>query len=183
VTLRKVPGALALGLLTSLSAHAALYGNGHVMGGAYHGLLIQAALAGAVGLALFFGALAWDGSRSVADGTVLGARLRERLPNIGVLLISASGWYAITEAVEPHHADSAPLVTIGAIVLIASLVLKASRTVVDVLADAVIAVLHAAFISRTPSWNRRPQSRPVLRKIALVRRRFARPPPIAIARA
>ncbi len=46
VTLRKAPGALALGLLASLAAHAPLYGGGHAMGGTYHALILQAALAG-----------------------------------------------------------------------------------------------------------------------------------------
>ena len=80
VTLRKVPAALALGLLASMLAHGGLYGGEHAMGGGYHAALVQMALAGAVGLFLFFGLLAASGKNAVVDGSVLAARLLERLP-------------------------------------------------------------------------------------------------------
>ena len=58
MALRKVPAAFALGLLASILAHGGLYGGEHAMGGGYHALLLQAALAGGVGLLVFFGLLA-----------------------------------------------------------------------------------------------------------------------------
>ena len=66
VALRKVPGCLALGLSASLAAHAALYGGEHAIGGAYHALLVQIALAAALGFIALVGALAWaqSGNRS-----------------------------------------------------------------------------------------------------------------------
>lgn len=151
-----------------------------MIAGAYHELLAQAALCGAVSLVLFFGALAWSEARGVADGSVLAVRLRERLPGLGLLLASASLWYAAVEAVEPHHAGAAPLALLAAIVIFGSLVLGLARAVVDALAGAVIAVARYSATPRAPSWKRRRRSSPTQRATLCVRRRFARPPPIAI---
>jgi hypothetical protein len=181
VTLRKVPGALALGLLASLAAHALLYGGEHAMGGAYHALLVQAALAGGVSLLAFFGALAWSESRA-ADGSVLAARLRERLPGLTSILPAAALWYAAAEAIEPHHADASPIASLLSLAVAAWLVLRLASWIVDALAGAVIAVLRASFSPRTPTWKRRPRSRPILRRALRARRLFARPPPIAALR-
>ena len=81
VALRKVPGALAVGLLASLAAHTALFGGSHAMGGAYHELFLQAALTIVVGACLLFASLAWSGAKSTADGSVLAARLCSRFPS------------------------------------------------------------------------------------------------------
>jgi hypothetical protein len=178
VTLRKVPGALALGLLASLTAHAALYGNGHAMGGLYHALILQAALVGALGLLLFFGALALSASRT-AQGSVLAARLRERLPSFIGVLLGATAWYVAAEAIEPHHVDSSPIAAIAALALAAWLVRLVARGIAAALAHAVIAVFRASFSPRTPAWERRSRPRPIRRRPIWTRRRFARPPPIA----
>ena len=170
-----------MGLLACLAAHAALYGGGHAVGGSYHALLVQSAVAGVVSLILFFGALAWSGSRGITDGSVLAARLRERLPDFGALVVSTSLWYATAEATEPHHAGAAPALLVLTIAVVALLVSLVSRAVVDTLAGAAIAVLRTPFTPRTPSWARRPRSRPVFRRALRATRRFARPPPIAIA--
>lgn len=180
MTLRKVPGALVLGLLASLAAHALLYGGEHAMGGAYHALLVQAALAGAVGLLGFLGALTWSESNGIADGSVLAVRLRERLPGIAGLLPATAFWYAAAEAIEPHHAAAAPIAVPLVLIAAAWLVLRLARGVVAALAGAAIAVQRAPFSPRTPSWQRRPRVRPVVRRTFWAHRRFARPPPIAI---
>jgi hypothetical protein len=184
VTLRKVPGALALGLLASLAAHAALFGGEHAMGGAYHALILQAALTGALSLALFFGALAWTESGGAAIGSVLAARLRERLPTLAAILSATAVWYGAAEAVEPHHAGALPIAVLGALALAAWLVLRLAQAFIAAVAGVIIAILRASFSSRTPLWNRRPRPRPLLRRTYCVRRLFARPPPIAtLARA
>ncbi|MGA7356346.1 MAG: hypothetical protein WA431_08225 [Candidatus Cybelea sp.] len=180
MTLRKVPGALALGLLASLAAHAALFGGTHVMGGAYAGLLAQAASAGCFGLVLCFAALAWSGSRLTAEGTILAARLRERLPGAPALFTCASLWYMAAEAVEPHHAGVAPAVAVITLAVAAWLSLRLARAVVGALALAAIAIQKTTFTPRTPSWKRRLRLRPIRRRAPLAHRRFARPPPIAI---
>ena len=180
MTLRKVPGALALGLLASLAAHALLYGGEHAMGGAYHALLVQAALGGAVSLLGFFGALAWSESSGRADGTILAARLRERLPGLGTLLPATALWYTAAEAIEPHHAGASPLALLVVLVMAAWLVLRLARSLIGALAGAIIAIARAPFVARTPSWRRRSYLRPVFRRILWTHRRFARPPPIAL---
>jgi hypothetical protein len=178
VTLRKVPGALALGLLASLAAHAALYGGDHAMGGAYHALLLEAALAGAVGLLVFFGGMAWAESGLTANGSVLAVRLRERLPTLWATTASAAGCYGLSEGLEPHHTSASSVATAIALIAGAWLVRSVVRAVVDVFASAAVATLQVSFAPRTPSWNRRERVRPIPRRTPLIWRRFARPPPI-----
>jgi hypothetical protein len=180
VTLRKVPGALALGLLASLAAHAFLYGGDHAMGGGFHGLLVEAALAGALGLLVVFGALAWTELGCTADGSVLAARLRDRLPSFLGVLLAAGGSYAVAEAVEPHHALASPLALTIALAAAAWLVRTLARGLAGVLARAVFAVQRTAFAPRAPAWNRRERPRPLARRALLTRRRFARPPPVVV---
>lgn len=181
MTLRKVPGALALGLLASLAAHASLYGGSHAMGGAYHELLAQVALASALALVLFFGAFAWNGSRGVTDGSIVSARLREWLPSSGALWSATGAWYLLAETIEPHHAGAPAIGVIAALTIAAWLILRIARSAAELIAGAVIAVLRTSFSGRTPCWKKRARTSPVVRRIPVVRRRFARPPPIAIA--
>ncbi len=179
VILRKVPGALALGLLTSLGAHAALYGNEHAMGGGYHGLLVQAAIVGALSLVVGLGAVGWSAAGGTPDGTVLAARLHERLPGLAALGAAATLWFGIAEAIEPHHAGVAPLAILLALAAIAWIVRRIAILAVAVLASVVFAVARLAFSARTPRWARRPRT-PALRRFFFgARRRFARPPPTA----
>jgi hypothetical protein len=174
---RKVPGALALGLLASLVAHGGLYGGGHSMGGDYHALLIQLALAGGLSLAGFYGLLAWDGARAAVNGSVLAVRLAARLPGLGPLLASATVWYAAAELVEGHHAGISWIA--AAVVLAASwLIQRLSRFALTVLAGAIVAVFGSRFAPRTPSWARFTLFARPVRPILWARRRFARPPPI-----
>jgi len=178
VTLRKVPAALALGLLASILAHGALYGGEHAMGGDYHALLLQAALAGGLGLLVFIGLLAASGANAAVNGSVLATRLMERLPGYGSLCIAAGAWYTAAECLEPHHAAASLLVVPLSLAAAAWLVQLLGRTVVAVLAGAVIAIWRLSFSPRTPAWFRRLQSPRPTRRILWTRRRFARPPPI-----
>lgn len=180
MTLRKVPGPLTLGLLASLAAHAGLYGTGHAMGGTYHGLLLQIALAGLLGLIAFFGGLAWGEAGSTSDGTVLAARLRERLPNRAVVLLSAASWYVIGESVEPGHAAASLVASLAALLLASFVVAWFARVVTGAIARAVLTVARTLFSPRVPSWGRA-QRTPARRRALHSRRRFARPPPIALA--
>jgi len=175
---RKVPGALALGLLASLGAHAVLYGGEHAMGGGYHGLLVQVAIAGALGLVVGLSALAWSAAGVIPDGTVLAARLRDRLPDFIALGAASAVWFGIAEAIEPHHAGAAPLATLLALAVAAWIVRQIAIFAVALLASVVFAVARFAFSTRTPGWARRPRT-PALRRVFFgARRRFARPPPI-----
>jgi hypothetical protein len=179
VTLRKVPGALALGLLASLAAHAALYGGGHAMGGAYNAAIVQAAFAGTLALLLGFAALAWSASGGAADGSVVAARLRQVIPGITAILAAALLWYAAAEALEPHHGGAPGLAALPLLVLTAWISRQLARWAAETLAHAVIAVTRLSFSPRTPSWNRPSHVRIAPRRPRGARRRFARPPPIA----
>jgi len=176
---RKVPGALALGLLASLGAHAALYGNEHAMGGGYHGLLVQVAIVGALSLVVGLGALAWSAVGVTPDGTVLAARLHERLPSLAALGAAVTLWFGIAEAIEPHHAGVAPLAVLLVLAAVAWIVRRIAIFAVAVLASVVFAIARLAFSSRTPRWARRPTTPALHRSFFGARRRFARPPPIA----
>jgi len=181
VTLRKVPGALILGLLASLAAHAGLYGSGHAMGGSYHGLLLQIALAGILGLIAFFGGLAWGAAGSTSDGTVLAVRLRERLPSGAWVLLSAAAWYVTGESIEPGHAAASLAGSLAALLFASYAVAWLARVITGAVARAVLAVARTAFSPRTPSWQRFARRTPARRRPPHTRRRFARPPPIAIS--
>jgi hypothetical protein len=167
-----------LGLLASLPAHAVLYRGEHAMGGPYHTLLIQTAVALSVSLLAFFGALAWSGS-SAADGSVLAARLRDRLPAAPWILPAAALWYAAVEAVEPQHIPASPVVALVVLAVASWIVVFLARGLVGTLARAAIALLRHSFSPRLPSWNRRTHLQPKRRRAPRAYRRFVRPPPIA----
>ena len=178
VTPRKVPGALALGLLASLGAHAALYGNEHVMGGGYHAAFVQVAIAAVLGLILAVSALAWTAAGRTPDGSVLATRLSDRIPGLAALAGATALWFGIAEAIEPHHAGAATLVTLLALALAAAIVRQIAVLAVAFIARVVFAIARLAFSPRTPCWSRRPEAPAPLRRILCGPRRFARPPPI-----
>jgi hypothetical protein len=175
---RKVPGALALGLLASLGAHAALYGNEHAMGGGYHALLVQVAIGGALSLLVGFGALAWSAAGRTPDGSVLATRLNERLPGIAALALTATLWFGIAEAIEPHHAGAATLVTLLVLAVMAAIARQIAILAIAFIARVVFAIARLAFSPRAPHWARRPRTSALRRFFFGARRRFARPPPI-----
>jgi hypothetical protein len=181
VTLRGIPGALVLGLLASLVAHSALYGGGHSMGGAYHAWFLDLAAAGCLGMLASIAALAWTGSRGVADGSVLAARLAERLPGGWPVFIAAGLCFAIGERIEARHADAGLLAVVALLALAAWAALALARWCVRLVAGAVIAIARTAFAARSLQWLRRSLPAPIVRRSPLLRRRFARPPPVANA--
>ncbi len=180
MTLREFPGALVLGVLASLMAHTALFGGDHAMGGGYHAALLQLAIVGSVGLLVFYGLLAWSGSRNAADGSVLAARITPRLPGFFALCASTTLWYAVAERIEPEHAAHAPLLgTMVALAAAAWVVLALTRALVRLLASAVIAIARTRWAPRVLFLVERSPVRLIVRRSPIHRRRFARPPPVA----
>jgi hypothetical protein len=174
---RELPGALALGLLASLAAHGAAYGGGHSIAGPYHAELFG--LAAALGFCSLAAcaALAFLGAGHVASGSVLAGRLGRYLPGPFPLLGLTCAWFAITERVEPHHAQ-APVVSLVFFVVVASLAVRElSRALLTALARVVIGVRARSFAKHTDVWVRRVA--PVLpaSSLLLVARSYARPPP------
>jgi hypothetical protein len=181
VTLRKVPAALALGLLASLVAHVKLYGGEHAVGGAYHALLMDMALAAALGFAALAAALAWSQLGSTTDGSVIAGRLRERLPSVSVVFVAAAASYLVVEAIEPHHAGAPGLALLAALAVASYAAVLLAHALTGALARVVIEIARTSFSPRAPVWRRRPRGQAIAHRWFLARRRFARPPPIEFA--
>jgi hypothetical protein len=166
-----------------LVAHTALYGGEHAMGGAYNELLLEVAAVGATGFVAFLAALAWMGTGTTADGSILAARLRTQLPGLAPLTVAAGLWFLLGERVEAPHFGAGIVFILASLLAASWLLLALTRSAVRLLAGAIVAIVRDAFAPRTPAWFR-PARRPLLvRRRPLLRRRFARPPPIANARA
>jgi hypothetical protein len=150
------------------------------MGGSYHALLLQVALAGTIGLLTVLAALAWSAAPHIPEGSVLAARLSDRLPSFGPTLAAATLWFALAETVEPQHAGAPFVGMILSLFLASWMIGVLARAIVAALASLVISVSRLIFTSRSPSWTRRAQPQPLARRAPCARRRFARPPPIAI---
>lgn len=181
MTLRKVPGPLALGLFASLAAHAALYGGNHTIGGGYHALLMQTALTAAMSFVALVGVLTWAQSRISTDGNTLAARLGERLPGVGSIIAAAGAWYVGVEAIEPQHAGAPWTALLAALAATSYAASRLAHAITDAFARVAIAIVRTSFSPRAPAWRRRPRGRLVQRHSSLAQRRFARPPPIAFA--
>lgn len=179
VTLRNIRGSLGLGLLASLAAHVALFGDRHAVGGVYHWALLQMASAVALGFVAFLGTFAWALSRKSSDRRILAARLREQLPSMGSIVASTVTWYVGIEATEPHHV-AAPTIALVAVLAASSyLVCRLAHAMATTLAHVAVTLSHQSFSPRLPAWRRIPRGRVVSRHADLARRRLARPPPIA----
>jgi hypothetical protein len=174
---RELAGAAALGLVASLLAHTAIFGRGHIMGAAYHQVLLGLAglaLTALVGSAV---SLAWSAAGRISAGSVLAVRLRSVLPRWPMLCFATAAWLLSIEAVEPRH-DPAPIaLLLAAIVLASLLVLATVRALLSILASIAIAVRSTKFADRAPSWPARFVSTPRARRLHRARRLYARPPP------
>jgi hypothetical protein len=178
VNLRQLPGLASLGLLAALMAHAVSYGGQHEAGGVYHTALLLTAMAGAGSFAMAVALLAAFGLRRQADGSCLAAALRPMLPGVLPLIVAASGWFALIETVEPHHAAVSVLMVAAALVLAAVCVLAASQRLIDALARIVFDFIAAAHRKRAAFAQYFFAPRPSARAVAFAYRRFARPPPV-----
>jgi len=151
------------------------------MGGSYNAVFVELAFAGGLGFLAALGAVAWTGSGAAADGSVLAARLRQLVPHWGALAVAAALWFGLGERIEARHADAGVIPALVAIALAVFFVVAVARWCVRLLAATAIAIARAAFARRTPRWVRRSAATPVVRRTPLLRRRFARPPPVCNA--
>jgi hypothetical protein len=150
------------------------------MGGNYHDQLFTLALAGSLSLLFFFAFLAWNGVGAVVDGSVLAARLSERLPGFGSILGAAAFFYGAAEFVEPHHAAASGIAVAFSLAAASWLVRRISRIALAVLAGAIAAVFGTSFAPRTPAWSLLSPPAPHVARVFRRARRFARPPPPSI---
>ena len=177
MTLRKLPATLALGLVAALAAHAGLFRDGHAMGGAYAGLLLNMACLAAAGLFAILATLLISRVGFAADGSVLASRVEGRLPGALALFVATSFWFVLGESLEPQHAAPSLLLTILALALFACVVWMATRAVVRWVADVVFAIARALYAAREVVRPRVFQPLAIARLAPSLRRRFARPPP------
>jgi hypothetical protein len=166
-----------------LAAHTALYGGEHAMGGAYNELLLEVAMMGSAGFAAFLGALAWMGAQGAADGSILATRLRTHVPSFASVTGAAGLWFVLGERIEARHSSPGAWLTVAFLLSAVWLLLALTRWLVRLLAGTIVAIARASFAARTPEWVRPAKPLLFVRRRPLLRRRFARPPPIANARA
>ncbi len=112
-----------------------------------------------------------------ADGSIVSARLTQRLPAPTLLFATTALWFSICELLEPHHAVASPLAIVVALALAALLMRLFATALLAALTRIVIAIVRQSFSSRTPRWAPQPRQRPLARRLLCSRRRFARPPP------
>ncbi len=143
MTLRQLPGASVLGLVTALVAHGILFGGRHAWGGVYHDALLQLTFAAVIALTAATAALLWTGARYAADGTILAARLRELLPSWSAVAVFAVGWFAFGECLEAVH-PGVPLLAIAVLLsACAWLIWRVALAALRVLAGFVFAIAFA----------------------------------------
>jgi hypothetical protein len=173
---RQLLGALGLGLLASLLAHAGLYGSDHSLGGDYHGALDALGLAALAAFGIAMANLAAAG-RQCCVGSVLAARLKELVPDAPALFAASAAWFATGESIEGPHARA----SIWLVALLLAAATLAVRLVTGFLVHAIaaiaIAIFTRPFASRSPRAVRIFHRAPALRPVPYLGRRFARPPP------
>jgi hypothetical protein len=182
MTLRQLPGALGTGLLASLLAHAASFGDGHAQGGPFHIAFVSLGWAAVVG---FLMAAAWTAlcaSKHRQSGSLLAARLAVFVPNRGAVIVSSAAWFVLGESLEPPHAP-ASLLAIALSVAVFALLLRAlAFSVLTAIAAIAVAIEELDFLPRLPVWAAlRPQ--PVRRPASVhLQRRRGRAPPVVMTR-
>lgn len=176
--LRELPGALILGLLASLLAHTASYGDGHIAGGQYHDALASLALAGGVGFAASLALFGWLNARRMAEGSIVAARLRRHLPSPAAVCAIATVCFAGIEALEtaPHAQTPSGLIVL-ALVVASWAICALARFMVGTLAGIAVQLVARGSALRRPAFVRRAAARVRVMGTLYAFRRFARPPP------
>jgi hypothetical protein len=177
---RKLPGVIALGLLVSLLAHAAVYGGSHALGGSYDDLFQGLALAGVIGFVALVAQLAWAG-RECCMGSVLASRLASVLPPLLPLAIAGGAWFAFGELIEGRHASAAVWIIALAVIAAAALVRYLAGLSIRAIAAIAIAGLERLFAPRLPQFVRLFEEPVRAHDDAHLAQRFARPPPALIS--
>lgn len=178
MSLRQLPGALILGLLASLIAHAAGFGGSHTEAGAYHELLSILAFAGAGGSLAAAICAAFGNCGRCAQGSILASRLCAWIPGAGAVALAGGVWFSFIESLEPAH-GTASFIIIALAMLIAALTLRLIAVLTArVLATCAIAIARVATAPRTVFFPRRYET-PAIVTPHLARRIVTRPPPRA----
>ncbi len=183
VLMRKIAGwtgALLLGLPVALLAHMATYGGEHVVGGAEHGFVVATALLVASLAAVIGVAATVLSSRHAQSGSVSAARIGAYLPAWLPLALTAFAWFWGVERLESSHVVFSLPIILG-LALVAWLTVRGARAVLRGLAGFAVAWYAPGRSGRGFTALRLPTVAPVATPLAPLRRRFARPPPLALA--
>lgn len=175
--IRRLLGAIGLGLPAAVLAHAILYSNDHAMGGSHRELFSLFASTTVLGFAAFWIVLSLIGRGRICQGRVLNAAINQLLPSAESLFAATFGWFWLAESIESGH-GSAPAFWILTALLGSSALLKlVVRASLRALAKIVFAADSGDFKSRSyrcVSIARQPlATAPAVQVLRL----FSRPPP------
>jgi hypothetical protein len=175
---RRVPGALALGLLAAYAAHSIAFGNDHVMGGPYADVLRTTASVATLAFTGMWIAIGWINGGYIRNGSVFNAATSKFTPSTVGVFTAALGWFCFAESVE-HGQLTGPSVLAAVALLLASVVVNVlSRTFLRAMTRIVFAAISVAFRRRLPNWLAIADERPSPEPFVRTRRLFSRPPPI-----
>jgi hypothetical protein len=178
---RRLPGALALGLLSAFSAHALLYGHGHAMGGSCGAALQALAFAATAGFGACWFAICIASHGRLRQGSVLTASISNQVPSLPALFVTSLGWFWLAESLESGHAWAPKGCIVLALLLAAALIRRMATAVLRALARIALAGDASEFNDRAPFWI--PIARRAVLGLPLVHtlRLFSRPPPIRVS--
>jgi hypothetical protein len=169
-------GAAVFGLPVAVTAHFAMYGNGHVMAGSYHDRFIDAALLGGSLGVILLGLVALLSSKRIQTGSILAARLQSFVPAWLALTLCAAGWFAAIEGIEPQS-GALSKIAILAIAAVAACARLALTATVRAFAAIAVAFFTPVRAQRARFFRRNRQAPLALAFAHCGGRLFARPPP------
>jgi hypothetical protein len=175
--IRRLPGALGIGLLASLLAHAVSFGESHVQGGAFHAVFSWLGYAAILGFVMAGTVSAFGGAARCQSGSLLASRLSELVPGRAALLLSAIGWFVLGESLEPAHAPAPLALILAAILLVALALQAAARLLLRAIALVAVAIHSHRFAARRPRWVALQSQSALLPTAPHLRRRACRAPP------
>jgi hypothetical protein len=175
--MRRLPGAVALGLLTAFLAHTVVYGSGHAMGGSYCAALRAFASTAALGLGAFWFAICLASRGRLCQGSMLTASISRLVPSLAGTFVASFAWFWLAESIESGHAWAPTWCIVLALLFAAAVVRHLAFVGLRNLAKSALLCDTGDFKSRTPSWiaisDRPIVGIPVVRALRL----FSRPPP------
>ena len=174
---RRILGAAVLGLLSSLIAHEAMFGGSHAMGGAFSPALLESAAIFGAGFLAVLVLASLVASKDAAVGSVLARRTAQWLPRYPELLAAAGLWFTLGERLEAEHAGPGMVVVVAALAACALLVLAVFKSLVRLLADAVLAIVAPGHARRFFAAVRKTTPAVLAYQAPQLRRPFVRPPP------
>jgi hypothetical protein len=175
--IRRLAGAITLGLPAALLAHTIAFGNDHTMGGSYAQLLSVLGVTAVVALTILWLGLCASMRDRLVDGSVLRATAVRFFPSTAGLAIAAGGWFGLAESLEASH-DSVSIAVVLAALFFAALIIRAfAMHTLCVLAKAIVATASQRFDIRNVALVAVRQETPAYGGNERVPQLYSRPPP------